>query len=508
MAADNLINEGARTAPPARRPIDWQALLVPLTILAMILASVRAFFPGWGTPLWLDETYTAVIATQRDVPHLIDWCLHELSGPVYYSLMWSWAHMFGASATSLRIPSLICAVATPLLILWKGHPSRDVRMLWAVLVALWLPGVTFPSEARPYALLMLLSTAQAILFYRLIETGGRRNAFAWALVSATLLLTHYHTFPVTGAQGLIYLVLRRHELTKTWPAALAFVPVPLWMSFHIPFVLGLMKPGVSWFSTLMPSDIGVIPFVLMGSNPVTGLLLIITIAMMTAAMVRACRSKNSTPYDVAELATVGASMAAALLIITVGFFKPVFGVRYCVPFMPGLFFGLSVWVVAAARRFVWLQFALIASTLILGVVDLNDRVRNPTLDIRNAFSWEKASIWLRQQGARRLVFFWDNTSASLSTTARTGEVGSYFLHRDGWLGQVIVPPIAGKSVDPNVALAAIASQPGDAIIWAYDRVYGNSLAVQHHPMLVGPKSPFDCRDYGARNVSIITCIRR
>ena len=508
MAADNLINEGARTAPPARRPIDWQALLVPLTILAMILASVRAFFPGWGTPLWLDETYTAVIATQRNVPHLIDWCLHELSGPVYYSLIWSWAHVFGASATSLRIPSLIFAIATPLLILWKGHPSRDVRMLWAVLVALWLPGVTFPSEARPYALLMLLATAQAILFYRLIETGGRRKALAWSLVSATLLLTHYHTFPITGAQGLIYLVLRRHELTKTWPAALAFMPVPLWMLVHLPFVLQLMQPGVSWFPKLSPSDTWTLPFQLMGSNPVTGLMLFVAFVMLAVQMVRGCRGKITAPYVTPELATAGASFLAALLVIAIGYFKPTFWVRYCVPFMPGLFFGVSVWTMATARRYAWLPFAAIASLMILGIAELSDRIRYPTLDIRNVFSWEKASGWLQSQGAKRLVFFWDNTSAAISAPHRTAEVGSYFLHRDGWQGQVIVPPIAGKPIDPNVALAAIATQPGDAIIWAYDKYFGNSQGAKHPSKFGLPGSPFRCRDYGARGIRIITCIRQ
>jgi Dolichyl-phosphate-mannose-protein mannosyltransferase len=491
------------------RPLlSWQNLLPALTCIAMIVAVGRGLFPGWGTPLWLDETYTAVIATQPSFARLIDWCLHELSGPVYYTLTWGWAHIFGASDGSLRMPSLICAVATPMLILWKGHPSRDVRLLWAVLIALWMPGVTFPSEARPYALLMLLATGQVILFYRLIEQGGRGRAVAWSSLSAISILTHYYMLPVSAIQGLLYLALRRREVARTWPAALVFIPVGMWMAVHIPFVLNFASPGVAWYPKLTLEHAWLIPFILLGGNFAAGLLVVAMVPMLALSAVRGLSGKSTAPYTQEELATAWASILAAIVVITIGFFKPTFLIRYFVPFMPGLMFGFAVWTVTVARTFKLLPTALVVTALIFATDQFVERVRHPEQDVRNQFSLERPSVWLRDHHARRLIFFWDNTTASISTPARLGEVGSYFLRRDGWRGAVIAPPIAGKKVDPNAVLGALASGQGDAIIWAYDLNFLGSLALTYPPRLSGPDSPFDCRDLGRPHYSIVTCIRR
>ena len=483
-------------------------LLFWMTGIALALAAARAAFSGWDTPIWLDETYTATIATQASFKQLIDWCLHELSGPVYYTLMWLWVKAFGANAVSLRLPSLIFVMATPLLILWKGHPSRDMRMIWAVLIALWLPAVTFASQARPYALVMLLGTAQAILFYRLIAQGGRGRALAWSLVSALLVLTHYYTLPVTAFQGLIYLAMRPRDLKRTWPAALVFVPVALWMTAHLPFVLSYMKPGVVWFETLSVSESWTIPIILMGGNLVIGLLFVVMMPMLARQVAHGIAGRSCAPYSAADLATTSASILAVLLLVVIGFFKPVFLLRYLVPCIPGLLFGVAVWTTAMSRKFSLFPIAVVGTAIIYGANQLNYLVQHPEKDFRHSFNFDKASTWLQQQGTRRLVFFWDNVSASISTPARTGEMGSYFMRRDGWHGPVIVPPIAGLKLDPNVALAAIATQPGDGLIWAYDENAGNAQAVKYPPVLGMKGAPYQCRDFGGGSIKIITCIRR
>ena len=76
------------------------------------------------------------------------------------------------------------------------------------------------------------------------------------------------------------------------------------------------------------------------------------------------------------------------------------------------------------------------------------------------------------------------------------------------MSPVIVPPIAGQKVDPNIALAAIATQPGDGIIWAYDEHAGDAQGVKHPPVLGRKSSPYECRDFGGGSIKIITCIRR
>ena len=483
-------------------------ILLWLTGIALALAAARAGSSGWDTPIWFDESYTATIATQPDFERLIDWCLHELSGPVYYTLMWFWVKIFGASAFALRLPSLIFTVVAPILILWKGHPSRDVRLVWAVLIALWLPAVTFASQARPYAMLFMLGTVQAILFYRLIAQGGLGRAFAWSIVSALLILTHYHTLPVTAFQGLIYIAMRPREIGRTWPAALVFAPVVLWISAHLPFVLSYMKPGVAWFAPLAFSESWNIPIMLMGGNLVVGLLFVAMVPMLAHQFIRGFARKSIAPYSAADLATAGASIMAVLVLVILGFFKPVLILRYLVPCIPGLLFGVAVWTAAISRKFSLLPIAVIVTAIICGASQLNDLVKNADQDFRHIFSFDKPSAWLQQQGVRRLVFFWDNVSASISTPERTGEMGSYFLRSKGWRGDVIVPPIAGQHINPNVALAAIATRPGDGIIWTYDENAGNAQGVKYPPVLGNKGTPYRCRNFGGGAIKVITCIRR
>ncbi len=490
------------SAPPLAKLLFW------LTCIALAVAAARAAFSGWDTPIWLDETYTATIATQPTLARLIDWCLHELSGPVYYALMWLWVKLFGSSALALRLPSLIIAVATPLLILWKGHPSRDTRLVWAVLVALWLPAVAFTSMARPYALLIFLATTQAILFHRLIAQGGRGRAMAWSAMSTLLVLTHYYTLPVTAFQGLIYLAIRRNEVDRTWPAALLFAPAGLWMMAHFPFIQSYMKPGVAWVPTLTMMDSWSIPVALMGGNIVAGALFVVMVPMVARQAFLGFIGKPVAPYTTADLATTGASALAVLVIVVFGFFKPVFMLRYLVPCIPGLLFGFAVWTMAMSRRFSLLPAAVIGTAIIFGANQLYHLVQFPKRDFRHSFSFEKPSAWLQQQGMQRLIFFWDNASASISTPERTGEMGSYFLRRNGWSGPVIVPPIAGKKIDPNIALAAIATRPGDGIIWAYEEHAGDSQGTLHPPVLGKSGPRYACRDFGGGPVKIITCIRR
>lgn len=97
-----------------------------------------------------------------------------------------------ASSLSLRIPSLLFAIVTPLLIFWKGHPHRLTRQMWAALAALWVPSFFHASDARAYTLLFLLGSAQIILFIRMIARPAIGSAALWSGLSAIFVLTHYH----------------------------------------------------------------------------------------------------------------------------------------------------------------------------------------------------------------------------------------------------------------------------------------------------------------------------
>ena len=137
------------TAAPAFDPPSPSPRVTPmsprLAAAAVITAAVLArIVAGLGTPLWFDETFSAVIASQPTAAAMVDWCRSEIGGPVYYMLLWLWAQLFGTSAVALRSLSFAASVAAPALIAWRGHPDRATRWTWAALLALWLPASTPP----------------------------------------------------------------------------------------------------------------------------------------------------------------------------------------------------------------------------------------------------------------------------------------------------------------------------------------------------------------------------
>ena len=237
--------------------VDLTAFLVGI---ALSLGFARVVFPGWSAPLWLDESFTGAIALAPNVTALIDWCLHEVGGPVYYCFIWAWTQLFGASNIALRLPGLIFLGLSVLVILRWGHGQREVRWTWAALLILWPAAGYYASEARSYPLILLLATVQVIAFIRLIDIGGRRHALLWATVTAVLVLTHYHALVIGGLQGLAYLAVRHREFRRTWPTMLVFLPVVGWMVIHIPFLLTFAVPGVAWYPTLTVDQIFSMPF--------------------------------------------------------------------------------------------------------------------------------------------------------------------------------------------------------------------------------------------------------
>src|SRR5580658_2244629 len=105
-------------APPLAVPTTAavrQQRTVAGPLLFLLLASIAVgiahrLLVGWMTPLWLDETFTGVIATQPDSASLMEWCLVELSGPVYYVTIWLWEKIAGPGDIALRAPSLVFSI--------------------------------------------------------------------------------------------------------------------------------------------------------------------------------------------------------------------------------------------------------------------------------------------------------------------------------------------------------------------------------------------------------------
>ncbi|MFC3440974.1 hypothetical protein ACFOKF_07150 [Sphingobium rhizovicinum] len=488
-----------RVAPDLITPLCWTALVVGLAC---------RLFSGMNAPLWFDETFSAVIATQPDIAHLVRWMLRELSGPTYYSMLFAWQQVVGDSNVALRLPSLILSIATPLLILWRGYPDRQVRMIWAAVTALSVIGFDSATQARPYALLFLLATAHAIAFLRLIEQPDLRRAFWWTGLSALTVLTHYHAAVICGIQGIAYLAIRPRQAIRTWPALLPLVPMTAWMAFHLPFILSFTNKDTVWYGTLGLDALWLIPSLLTGLAWPGVLLLGAMAASFVHDMIAARRGKAAWPYSAAQTALVGSGLIAVTIVMSMGFLVPSFTARYILPYVPALLAGVAFWIRRMGKAAPLIAAPMLCLMTGSAAAQLAGYVRAPEEDFRYAFNFEQPSQWIAAHGARQLVMLWDSPTAGLDDPdGHMAQVGGYFLRRDGHPMPVTAPPWPRRG-DPNRLLLQLAGErPHSAILWAYDASVPGTRG-QAHPWAISRIDPrWQCRDFGRAPITVLACVQ-
>ena len=143
----------------------------------------------------------------------------ERSGPLYYTLAWGWAHLFGTSEVALRSLSAIFGTATIVIVFALARElfSRRVALVAAALAALSPDLVWYSQEARSYALFILLGAAALYFFVRAVKrpTGGALAG--WAVCSALALSTHYFSaFAIAPEACWLLWAGRRHARPGGW----------------------------------------------------------------------------------------------------------------------------------------------------------------------------------------------------------------------------------------------------------------------------------------------------
>lgn len=498
----------ARFPSNAATPGLIAGLVAPLCWIGIALGIACRLFAGIDAPLWFDETFSAAIASQNGAG-AVRWMLQELSGPAYYSMLFVWQHVAGDGNVVLRLPTLILSIATPLLILWKGHPDGQVRRIWAALIALSIMAFDTATQARPYALLLLLVAAQAIAFLRLIDRPTMARAFVWTSLSALAVLTHYHAAILCGMQGVAYLALCRGRALRTWPALAPLLPMAAWMAVHIPFHMRYASKDTVWYDVLGPGALWLVPS-LIAAIPWVGAALIAGLGISFGFdFIQTVRGRGRWPYSGGETALVASGWLALALVLGMGFVVPSFSARYVMPFVPALLGGVALWVRRMAANGPMIAAPMLAAMIAAAATQFVGYIRDPQADFRYAYNLEQPSDWIAAQGARRLIFFWDNPAAALpDPDGNLAKIGGYFFARANRPVTVVTPPWR-RGDNPNILLPRLAGEePGTAILWAYDAGVRGTLG-RAHPWAIARNDPsWLCRDFGRMPITVLACVKR
>ena len=499
---------------PAPSPSSGPSLFsgeIPRAVVigAFLLFLASLLTAGLRVPLWLDENFSATIAAQPTVARLVDWCLNELSGPLYYSLLWAWEKFAGDSNIALRIPSLTFSVMAPCFLLWNGHPDRATRTVWALCIALWQPGLGIATEARPYTLMLLLGCVQAVCFLDLMRAPTTRRAAIWAGVSSLAVLTHYHALVISGVQGLAFLLVWRQTALRTWPALLVLTPLAAWMSWHLPVVLHYANSGQTWYQLLSLKQALFVPLFFCGSVATAAALVVLLPASLYAWFAQA-RSPDAPPFHLSpEIVLIATGMIATLIVVGMGFIRPSFSMRYLLPYVGAVSLLIPI-VVRKVKPLLPVAPMLIIMLFIGSAVPpLVQHLRAPEADHRYAFNFEQPAAWIMAHGnPRKLVFLWDNPTALLGKPDKLADVGGFFFRRAERSVEVLIPHYA-LNADPYPAVQALTQGSSHtAVIWAFDKGVPNTSALRFAPGVLQDKARWNCRDFGADSISVLACLPR
>ncbi len=483
----------------------WPRALLIIAVLALLTALWLELWVQRTDPFWLDESWTGAIVGQRgwiDTFHQIYW---DVNAPLYYVLMHLWQGVFGLSDAAMRAPSLICAILTPLALIFipTGALPRAERLTWAALVALWFPGLCFAQEARCYSLLLFVSTLQTLAFLRLMQRPDTGRAAVWAALGSTAILTHYDAVLLGAVQGVIYLAVHRMKAVKTWPAALLFLPAFGWLAYHLPRIEAFTRPDIAWYSPLRPYQLWAVLGYIAGREPQLWALAFIATGSLTVRFAWPGRGRFDQPTAAAWYGALAAT-AGALVLIAIGFFRPSFTYRYLTPFAPGLLLGFVLILrLLGARRAHAAFAALIVAFAVLSGWALEH------MHFRMAprrYNFERASAALAQARPQRLVFLWDHPVDPVLHPEQLAALGGFFLHRSGVptpVDAVILKP----GEDPNARLIAEARPPGSAILWLYDTVVQGTAANRSPPAIAQRDPSWRCRQYGRGRFGVLACTR-
>jgi hypothetical protein len=211
----------------------------------VLIAAVIRIVVLTNQSYWMDEALTAYEA-QLPFGAMISTVVHvETTPPLYFVLIWAWAHLFGTGEAALRSVSMLAGIALVPLAYLSGRDLINPRagVVAAALVTFNPFLIWYSQEARGYMLLAALSGASFLWFVRARERPSRRNLAWWTVWSSLALMTHFFAGFLVAPEALWLLWIARSRL-----AGVAVGVVVLVQAAMLPFALIDTGHGAGWIA--------------------------------------------------------------------------------------------------------------------------------------------------------------------------------------------------------------------------------------------------------------------
>ena len=330
---------------------DW-ARLLPLMALAVALGLI-----GLGSKaLWLDEGLSAAIARTDPLTAFTAAWNTETPGAIalHYEILHFWT-ILGDSEFVLRLLSVFCsALAVPVVyFLGCRLAGRRAALIGAFLIAASPFVVRYSQEARPYAMVLLLSAATSLALLRAIERPSWRRWIGYAVLAVGSLYVHNtmaFVFLVHGVWVLATVPVRERGF---WRVAVAFGGIGL---SALPLAGLLSEPVFNWVPPLtLPRLSSVLGDVAGGTN----LLLAFWLGAVGLGTIAAIGRLRRGRVGASLALAVALGLGPILVEVAISVRHPMLEPRYLMVAVPGLAVCAGIGIAAIPwDKIRWLSVAL------------------------------------------------------------------------------------------------------------------------------------------------------
>jgi mannosyltransferase len=256
-------------AARAGRRTGSDSVWLILAVLGVIGLGVALRFIA-RSDLWADEVLSVNIA-RLPLSELREALRHDGAPPLYYALLHVWMEVFGTGNEAVRSLSGLFGVLA-LIPAWYAGRRLDERRIatglqrpgsrtiaWAMVLLLASSpfAIRYATEARMYALVMLLVLLGYLALLRVFDQPSWGRLLTLAVVTALLLYTHYWAFALLAVVGLwLVVVAVRGPSGSRRPAWLAIGALGVGGLTFIPwlptFLHQTAHTGTPWGSPVSP----------------------------------------------------------------------------------------------------------------------------------------------------------------------------------------------------------------------------------------------------------------
>lgn len=240
--------------PSSARLIQHSRRTTSIMILILLLATALRAHNLDRASLWSDETRSALVALNQPM-HIIGTAGADVHSPAFYLVEHYWIQGLGQSDYSIRLLSVFASLVTVAITfaLSKRLLGADSGSMAALLVAVSEFHLRLAQEARPYALLSLLTSASFLTMSELVRHTTAKAAAKYLLATVPLIYIHPYGVLIVAAQNFFVLLQWRTRRSAKGLAA-------AWISTQCGLLFAFSPWMAQFVSQISRVQRGVLPY--------------------------------------------------------------------------------------------------------------------------------------------------------------------------------------------------------------------------------------------------------